>query len=75
MPFLCRRFYCTGYNEGNQRKWNSYPEGFGVMGFDNEAFDEHITPSLSSIDQQTVLMGKEDFALLLIIIDDKSSRN
>jgi len=47
------------------------PEAFGVVGFANESFDEHITPSLSSIDQQTVQMGKEAFKLLMELIGDK----
>ena len=41
------------------------PTEFGVMGFANELFGEHITPSLSSIDQQTVNMGKEVCNLIL----------
>lgn len=40
------------------------PEDFGVFGFANEAFGEHITPSLSTIDQQTVQMGKSAFEML-----------
>jgi LacI family transcriptional regulator len=44
------------------------PEEFGLIGFANELFGEHITPSLSTIDQQTVLMGKESFKLLLNMI-------
>jgi LacI family transcriptional regulator len=46
------------------------PEAFGVIGFENESFDEHITPSLSSIDQQTVQMGKEAFKLLMELINE-----
>lgn len=46
------------------------PADFGVIGFANESFDEHITPSLSSIDQQTVQMGKEAFMLLMELITD-----
>jgi len=45
------------------------PGAFGVVGFANESFDEHITPSLSSIDQQTVEMGKEAFRLLMELIE------
>ncbi|HEY2720682.1 MAG TPA: LacI family DNA-binding transcriptional regulator [Chitinophagaceae bacterium] len=45
------------------------PGDFGVMGFANEAFGEHITPTLSTIDQQTVEMGKESFRLLLQLIN------
>lgn len=46
------------------------PEEFGVFGFANEMFGEHITPSLSTIDQQTVLMGKESCKLLLELINN-----
>jgi LacI family transcriptional regulator len=45
------------------------PAAFGVIGFANESFDEHITPSLSSIDQQTVEMGKEACRLLMELIE------
>jgi LacI family transcriptional regulator len=38
---------------------------------DHELFGEHTTPSLSTIDQQTVLMGKEAFKLLLELIEKK----
>ncbi len=51
------------------------PEEFGVIGFANENFGEHITPSLSSVDQQTVQMGKEALGLLINIIDIKEGRS
>jgi LacI family transcriptional regulator len=50
------------------------PEDFGVIGFANEMFGEHISPSLSTIDQQTVLMGKESCKLLLEIIKNGSMK-
>ncbi len=50
------------------------PEEFGLIGFANEKFDEHLTPSLSSIDQQTVKMGQEAFNLILDQIKDKKSK-
>lgn len=50
------------------------PEDFGIIGFANESFGEHITPSLSTIDQQTVNMGKETFALMLDLIEKKGTR-
>jgi LacI family transcriptional regulator len=46
----------------------SMPRDFGVIGFGNEMFGEHITPGLSTVDQQTVLMGKESFTLLMDVI-------
>ena len=48
------------------------PEEFGVFGFANELFGEHITPTLSTIDQQTIMMGKESFELLQQIIENKN---
>lgn len=48
------------------------PEEFGVFGFANELFGEHISPTLSTIDQQTVTMGKESFELLLQMIETKN---
>lgn len=47
------------------------PGEFGVVGFAAEMFGEHITPSLSTIDQQTIQMGKESTILLLEIIRGK----
>ncbi len=55
------------------------PKEFGVIGFANESFGEYISPSLSTVDQQTVEMGKKSFELLLEIIengvDDTSEEN
>lgn len=50
------------------------PQQFGIIGFANESFGEHITPSLSTIDQQTVNMGKEAFSLMLSLIEKKGSK-
>lgn len=47
------------------------PEDFGIIGFANENFGEHISPSLSTIDQQTVNMGKEAFRLMIKLIEEK----
>lgn len=48
------------------------PRDFGVIGFANEMFGEHISPGLSTIDQQTVLMGHESCQLLLGLITKKT---
>jgi DNA-binding LacI/PurR family transcriptional regulator len=47
------------------------PEEFGVIGFCNDLFGEHITPGLSTIDQQTFIMGQEDFKLIYNMIKNK----
>ena len=69
--FCVEDFTALGVVKEAKERGIAIPEQLGVIGFANEAFDEHITPSLSSIDQQTVLMGKEAFALLLTMIDKK----
>ena len=35
------------------------PGDIAIVGFANEAFGEYITPSLSTVNQQTVHMGEE----------------
>jgi LacI family transcriptional regulator len=44
------------------------PEDFGIVGFANELFGEHITPALSTVDQQTVDMGKEAVKMVMDMI-------
>ena len=44
------------------------PGNVGIIGFANEDFGEHISPTLSSIDQQTVQMGREAFSMLMDLI-------
>jgi LacI family transcriptional regulator len=69
--FAVEDFTALGAVKELKDKKIDIPEAFGVVGFANESFDEHITPSLSSIDQQTVQMGKEAFKLLMELIEDK----
>jgi LacI family transcriptional regulator len=40
------------------------PEDIAIIGFANEAFGEYLTPSLSTVNQQTVTMGEEAARLL-----------
>ena len=51
------------------------PEDFGVIGFANEGFGEHVTPTLSTVDQQTVQMGKESFRLLMQLMENSGEAN
>ncbi|MCF0055431.1 LacI family DNA-binding transcriptional regulator [Dyadobacter sp. CY356] len=50
------------------------PDQFGIFGFCNDMFSEHTTPSLSTMDQQTVLMGQEAFKLLNQIIENGNEK-
>ena len=45
------------------------PDQFGLFGFCNDLVGEHVTPSLSTMDQQTVVMGQEAFKLLHSILN------
>jgi LacI family transcriptional regulator len=69
--FAVEDFTALGVIKAAKEKNISIPEQLGVIGFANESFEEHITPSLSSMDQQTVLMGREAFKLLLELIYEK----
>ena len=70
--FAVEDFTALGAIKELKQRGISIPQEVGVIGFANEQFDEHITPSLSSIDQQTVDMGKEAFKMILEIIQHKS---
>jgi LacI family transcriptional regulator len=47
------------------------PEEVGIIGFANEALSAYLTPSLSTIDQQSIKMGQE--AALLFLEESKKS--
>ena len=70
--FAVEDFTALGLIKGLKEHKIKIPDEFGVVGFANESFDEHITPSLSSIDQQTVEMGKEAFNLLKSLIKTRN---
>jgi len=48
------------------------PEDFGIFGFSNDLFGEHISPSLSTVDQQAVIMGTKAFELIHQLIGEES---
>lgn len=66
--FAAEDYTALGVIKGLKERKIKMPSEFGVIGFANENFGEHITPSLSSVDQQTVQMGKEALGLLMDII-------
>ena len=49
------------------------PKDFGVIGFANETFWELISPSLSSVDQQTEEIGKTAAGLLIKMINSSNT--
>ena len=69
--FAAEDYTALGVIKGIKERKIKIPNEFGVIGFANESFGEHITPSLSTVDQQTVQMGKEAMGLLMDIIAKK----
>lgn len=72
--FAVEDFTALGVMKELKKNHIKIPDEFGVIGFANEQFGEHITPSLSTIDQQTVNMGKEAFSLMHTLIEGKGKR-
>lgn len=73
--FAVEDFTALGVIKGLKERKIKIPSQFGVVGFANENFDEHITPSLSSIDQQTIQMGRDAFLLLMDFINISNGKN
>jgi len=69
--FATEDFTALGVIKELKEKGIKIPEEFGVVGFANELFGEHITPTLSTVDQQTIGMGRSALNLLLDIIETK----
>jgi len=67
--FAVEDFTALGAIKALKEKNVRIPQDFGVIGFANESFGEHITPTLSTIDQQTVQMGRESFRLLMQLMN------
>lgn len=51
------------------------PGEIGVIGFANETFGSYITPSLSTVDQQTIRMGEEAALLFFKLNQDSFYKN
>jgi LacI family transcriptional regulator len=47
------------------------PDDVCLIGFANEAFGRYITPSLSTVNQQTIKMGEEAAKLFFKLIENK----
>ena len=69
--FATEDFTALGVIKELKARTIKIPEQFGVVGFANELFGEHITPTLSTVDQQTIQMGKSALTLLINIISKK----
>lgn len=69
--FATEDFTALGALKELKQRAIDVPREFGVIGFANEQFGQHITPTLSSVDQQTIQMGKSALNLLMDLIENK----
>jgi LacI family transcriptional regulator len=72
--FAAEDFTALGVMKVLKEKKIKIPEEFGVVGFANELFGEHISPTLSTVGQQTIQMGKSALNLLLEMIENKEQK-
>lgn len=56
--FAVEDFTALGAMQAIKTANKKIPDDIAVIGFANEAFGEYITPSLSTVDQQTIKMGE-----------------
>ena len=56
--FAVEDFTALGVMQSLKNAGKKIPEEVAVIGFANEAFGKYITPSLSTVDQQTIKMGE-----------------
>ncbi len=67
--FAVEDFTALGLMKEIKERKLRIPEDFGIVGFANELFGEHVTPAMSTVDQQTVAMGKEAVTMIMKLID------
>lgn len=72
--FAVEDFTALGALKELKERGIQVPNAFGIIGFCNDLFGEHITPSLSTVDQKTVQMGEEAFNLIYELISKKGEK-
>lgn len=71
--FATEDFTALGVMKELKERNIKVPGEFGIIGFANEQFGEHITPTLSTVDQRTIQMGKSALIMLIEIINGKEN--
>ena len=69
--FAVEDFTALGAIQSIKAANKKIPGDIAIVGFANEAFGEYITPSLSTVNQQTVHMGEEAAKLFFEIKNNK----
>lgn len=70
--FCVEDFTALGAMQVIKEKNINIPHEMGIIGFSNESFDRYISPTLTTIDQQTVNMGEEAAKLFLKLKDQEN---
>jgi LacI family transcriptional regulator len=70
--FCVEDFTALGAMEVLKEQQIKIPKEMGVIGFANESFGKYISPTLTTIDQQTIQMGEEAAKLFLKLKDRKN---
>ena len=68
--FAVEDFTALGAMKALKEAGKKVPHEVALIGFANEAFGEYITPSLSTVDQQTVKMGEKAAKLFFDLSKD-----
>lgn len=67
--FAVEDFTALGAMQSLKTAGKKIPDEVALIGFANEAFGEYISPSLSTVDQQTIKMGEEAAKLFFQLSD------
>ncbi len=67
--FCVEDFTALGAMQVLKERKIKIPKQMGVIGFANESFGKYISPTLTTIDQQTINMGEEAAKLFIKLID------
>jgi LacI family transcriptional regulator len=73
--FAVEDFTALGAIQALKAANKKIPEDVAIIGFANEAFGDYITPSLSTVDQQTIKMGESAAQLFFDIADHENFYN
>lgn len=66
--FAVEDFTALGAIQAIKSANRKIPEDIAIIGFANEAFGEYLTPSLSTVNQQTATMGEEAARLFFNVL-------
>jgi LacI family transcriptional regulator len=70
--FAVEDFSALGALQALKEANKKIPDEVAIIGFANEAFGEYITPSLSTVDQQTIRMGETAAQLFFDLVEKKA---